>query len=409
MLTRRACLVGGAAAAALPSANAIADEPAFDPRSPLPHKDAFFPLASTYLNCASQHPLSRGATRAAHRYLEYRTFSGENDFSNAAVRKRILAMFAQLINAAPREICFVQSTTTGENLVIKALDIPRHGGRIVTDELHWFGSFPTYAELAKQGMEVVTLRTKDGTIDPDAFEAAVTRDTRLVAVSAVSTTNGFQHDLKRVCEITHAKGAPVYADIIHQVGSTPIDVRDTGVDFCASASYKWLMGEMGLGFLYVQGDRLEEISRPWFGHNQLARHALYSFPDATRGERLSEYEHFDSALGYFAMGTQANIVAAILDYSLRYLLAVGVERIQAYRQPMIDRLQEELPRLGYASITPRESRTAVVSFRHDDAEALAARLRAREITVTVRPHHVRISPSVFNDHGDVDRLISALA
>jgi selenocysteine lyase/cysteine desulfurase len=57
------------------------------------------------------------------------------------------------------------------------------------------------------------------------MEAAVNGKTKLVSVSLVSTTNGFQHDLKRVADIAHAHGAYVYADIIHGAGTVPIDLR----------------------------------------------------------------------------------------------------------------------------------------------------------------------------------------
>jgi len=413
MITRRACLLGGAAAAALPLSvtTRAAARLDFDPASPLPHKDAFFPFANVYLNCASQHPLSRGARAVIDDYLDFKTFSSDRSYPYGEVRERILANYAALIGADPDEICFVQSTTVGENLVLRALDIPDRPARVVTDELHFIGSLPTYSELAKQGMDVVTVRAKDdGGIDLADFEAAINDNTRLVAVSLVSTINGYEHDLKALCRIAHAKGALVYADVIHAVGSTPVDVRDSGVDFASAASYKWLMADMGLGLLYVRKDRLGQIRRPWFGHGQLRGWHHLGFPNPDRGEAISEYEHLDSALGWFAMGTQANGVAAQLDDSLRYLLATGVERIQAYRQPLIDRLQEELPRLGYASITPQPSRTALVSFRHDgNAEALAGRLHSAGITVSVSQHHFRVSPSVFNDMDDIEALIRALA
>jgi selenocysteine lyase/cysteine desulfurase len=412
MLTRRACLLGSAAIAAAPfslESNVAAAEE-FEPGSPLPHKGAFFPLDGTYLNCASQHPLSRGGRQAIDRYLDYKSFSTASDFSNLKVRENILQNFATLIGADVDEICFVQSTTVGENLILKALEIPARPGRVVTDELHFVGSLPTYSELAKLGMDVITVRaSEDGSIDLGRFEAAINDDTRLVSVSLVSTINGYEHDLKSLCEMAHAKGAYVYADIIHAVGSIPIDVRDSGVDFCAAASYKWLMAEMGLGFMYVRKDRLAEIKRPWFGHGQLAHREPLGFPNPLPSDVVTEYEHLDSALGYFAMGTQANIVAAQLGYSLDYLLKVGVQRIQDYRQPLLDRLQSALPPLGYASITPPGSRTALVSFRHKgDADALHDRMAANNITISIYPHHIRVSPSVFNDMDDIEHLISAL-
>ena len=82
--------------------------------------------------------------------------------------------FATLVGAPPEELCFTQSTTMGENLVMQALDLPRSGGRIVTDVLHFFGSFYTYGELARAGMDVVSLRMRpDGRIDMEDMEAAI--------------------------------------------------------------------------------------------------------------------------------------------------------------------------------------------------------------------------------------------
>lgn len=412
MLTRRECILGASAAALVPIAASSAQSApkSFDPSSPLPHKDAFSAFNGTYMNCASQHPLSVGGRDAINRYMDFKSFSGESDHSVFQTYQRNLENYAKLINADKEEICFVQSTTVGENLVLKALNIPEAGGRIVTDELHYVGSLPTYSEIAKQGMDVVTLRTADGTIDIDEIEKAITPDARLVTVSSVSMVNGFQHDLKRICEIAHAAGALVYADVVHEVGSMPFDVRESNVDFCSAASYKWLMGEQGLGFLYARKDLLAEIKRPWLGHYQLARRRGYGFPNPEPGETITEYEHHDGVLGYFAMGSQSNIVSALLDHSLPYLLEVGPDRIQAYRQPLIDRLQEEMPRIGYPSITPQNSATALASFRHNgNTDELHDKLDAANVTVSVAAHHLRISPSVFNDMGDIEQIVDALS
>jgi selenocysteine lyase/cysteine desulfurase len=355
MITRREWLVGSAAAAALPLTLQLANaRDSFDPSTALPHKGAFFPFEGTYLNSASQHPMSRAARRAADQYLDYKKFSAPGSYPFGEIRDRALSNYAKLINAEPDEICFVQSTTVGENLVLQALGIPGRPGRIVTDELHFIGSMPTYLELAKRGMDVVTLRaSEDGAISLDQYEQAISDDTVFVAVSLVSMLNGFQHDLKGLCEIAHANGALVFADTVQAAGAVPIDARDSGVDFTSAAGYKWLMGDMGLGFLSVRRDRLEQLERPWWGSGQLARREHRGFPNPGGDGPVSEYEYLNSALGYFAMGTQANMVAAALDASLEYLLEVGVERIQSYRQPLIEYLQDELPKLGYATITPR--------------------------------------------------------
>ena len=412
MITRRELLAGGAAAAVLPlSLEAVAADSSFDPKSALPHKDAFFPFEGTYLNSASQHPLSRAARRAVETYMDYKQFSEPTDFSPGDMRQRVVENYAKLINADPDEICFVQSTTVGENLLLHALGIPDVGGRIVTDELHFVGSFPTYTELGKRGMDVVTVQaSEDGVIDVEKYEKAVNAETKLVSVSLVSMLNGFQHDLKALCEIAHANGAMVYADTVQAAGAVPIDVRDSGVDFTSAAGYKWLMGDMGLGFMSVRKDRQAMLRRPWYGHNQLASRKHFGFPYPRSDGGITEYEYLDSALGYFAMGTQARAVAMQLDASLEYLLTVGVDNIQAYRQPLIDYLQDELPSMGYAPTTPRDAGSSIVSFRHKgDPEAMYKHLREQNITITVSEHYFRIALSVFNDMDDVERLVKALA
>ena len=382
----------------------------FDPSSPLPHKSAFYPIRGSYLNSASQHPMSVGARKSINEYLEYKTFSKETNYSMNEIKAQVIDSFASLINASPEEIYFVQSTTAGENLIIDALGIPEVGGRIVTDTLHFPGSFPTYAELSKQGMEVITLRHKNGRIDIDQFENSITTKTKLVAISSVSRFNGFEHDLRRICEIAHAKGALVYADIIQSVGCVPLDVRKTGVDFCSTASYKWLMGDMGLGFVFIRSDRLQRLKRPWYGYNQLTSFDNYVNPIQPAKQKIAEYSLGQSTRGYFAMGTEANAVAAALVDSLQYILQVGVKRIQSYRQPMMELLHQEIPRLGYKALTPVNSTTPIVSFACTDGlNTLRPALKEAGVTVAVYDNYFRVSPSVFNDINDIERLLEALA
>ncbi len=105
----------------------------------------------------------------------------------------------------------------------------------------------------------------------------------------------------------------------------------------------------------------------------------------------------------------ANGVAAALRVSLPYIRQLGVENIQAWRQPMLKKLQTEMPRLGYAAQTPPDSTSPIVTFSHKDAEQIKKRLLAARIAVTVTPYYMRIAPSIYNDLHDVDRLLEALA
>jgi selenocysteine lyase/cysteine desulfurase len=408
--TRRALVAAAAAAPAL--AKAASARAADAPGPALPAKSAFAKMPYAYLDSGSTHPMPLGARTALEEYLRYKTRDGttpgyDMDKKEAAVMDR----FARLVGATPSELCFIQSTTMGENLVLKALGYPQTGGRIVTDALHFFGSFYTYAELSKLGVDVVTLPiVRDGVIDMDAMAAAVNSKTKLVAVSAVSTTNGFQHDLKKVCDIAHAHGAFVYVDMVHAAGSTPIDLRAAGVDFAAASSYKWLMGDFGLGFLYVRKEIQDRFPRPWWGYHQVGgRFVTHVFPFDAPAPEVATYGYDAGATGRFGMGTTSWTGAVQLDYSLGYIEALTVPAIQAWRQPLLDAVQTELRHRGYEPMTPLGSRTPMVAFALKDARPKLRELMAKAgVQMTVSQNRFRVSVSVFNDMNDIDRLLAAL-
>ncbi|HEX5262532.1 MAG TPA: aminotransferase class V-fold PLP-dependent enzyme, partial [Phenylobacterium sp.] len=333
--TRRALVTAAAAAPALAS---VAKAAVTTPPS-LPAKAAFAKMPYVYLDSGSTHPMPLGARAALEEYLRYKTRDGttpgyDMDKKEEAVMRR----FAALVGATPSELCFIQSTTMGENLVLKALGYPQAGGRIVTDALHFFGSFYTYGELAKAGVDVVTLpMTREGKIDYGQMAAAVNDKTKLVAISAVSTANGFEHDLKKVCDIAHAHGAFVYVDMVHAAGSTPIDLRAAGVDFAAASSYKWLMGDFGLGFLYVRKEIQDRFPRPWWGYHQVGgRFVTHVYPYDDPAPETADYGYDPGATGRFGMGTTSWTGVVQLDYSLGFIEGLTVPAIQAHRQPLID-------------------------------------------------------------------------
>jgi selenocysteine lyase/cysteine desulfurase len=222
--------------------------------------------------------------------------------------------------------------------------------------------------------------------------------------------NGFQHDLKAVCDLAHAHGAYVYADIIQGVGAVPLDVRATGVDFAATATYKWLMGDFGLGFLFVREELLGSvIRRKHWSYESSPDTSIHLSPLDPQFPTPVTWTPGGDATRYFQLGTMANGAAAALRVSLPYIRQLGVENIQAWREPMLKKLQTEMPRLGFAAQTPPESTSPIVTFAHRDAEAINRKLHAARIAVTVTPYYLRIAPSIYNDLHDIDRLLEALA
>jgi len=370
----------------------------------------------TYLNAAYTHPIPKVSLEAVRRAAEGRASMPPPTSGQSGTPR---ALFAELINAKPAEIAYVSSTSAGENLVVQALELDRRfDGNVVTDGLHFEGAILHLLELKKRGLDVRVVKpTKDLRIEMADLEKAVDRRTRLVEVSSASMYNGFQHDLKAVCDLAHANGAYVYADIIHSAGAEPFDVRASGVDFAACSSFKWLMGDFGIGFLYVKEDLLDRIRRPVNGYYQAPNLILEPFypPNLPSGEYTPvAYNLQKTATGFFESGTLTGgpaINVALMTASLNYIKSLGVANIQAHRQPLIKQLQQEVPRLGFTAVTPPNSTGPIVTFAKQNIAQtdIARKLQAGKVNVRLSTHWMRLSPSVYNDLTDVDRFLNVVS
>lgn len=410
-ISRRTLLHGaGSLALASLGRRAWLTEPATGFSSPGP-VDFPIPEGTTYLNNASWHPMSTQAMAAIQEYLERRVHHiTEMPSGGQGVKDEVKARFAALINARSSEISFIQSTMMGENLVVSGLGLPESGGNVVTDALHFDGSMYLYGSLKAHGLDVRTVKPRNWRIELADMEKVIDKKTKLVALSLVSYYNGFQHDLKAVCDLAHAHGAHVYADIIQAAGAVPIDVRASGVDFAACSSFKWLMGDFGLGFLYVREELLDRvIRRTQYGYEQTDDVVAHLLPADPPSSEPYTWSVLQGAGAYFQVGTMSYAALAALRQSLQHIQEVGVANIQAHRQPLMDRLRREMPRLGFEALTPTGTTGPIMSFAMKDPARVAAKLSAAKVTVGDGLNRLRISPSVFNDQGDIDRLLEALA
>lgn len=255
--------------------------------------------------------------------------------------------FAALINATPAEIGLIPNTSSGENLVFEALDLKIGRDNVVTDGLHFEGSLVHLMERKKQGLDVRVAMPRDG--------------------------------------------------------------RAIGVDFAATSTYKWLMGDFGLGFLYVKASLLDRLRRPHWSYESAAEVDFHWSPTDPESPKPIAYTPGRDTGTFTRLGTIASGVAFALAESLPYIQSLGVAKIQAHRVPLLRRLQQEMPRLGFTPQTPAESTSPIVTFAHNDYDRLTSRLAAAKIDVRLARHWIRISPSVYNDMRDIDRLLDALS
>ena len=363
----------------------------------LPDKQSFSSMSVTYLNSASQHPISLASSRAVEMYLSKRRIEpGAPGGSNSSSEP--LVNFASIINADVDEVAYVQRTTAGEQAIVRGIGFPEVGGHIITDEAHFPGSRSIYDGLAIMGVAVTRVPMRNYRIELEDIKNALQPDTKLIAVSLIAMESGFEHDLKALCDIAHANGTLVYADIIQAVGSMPIDVKASGLDFAACSCYKWLMGDFGMGFVYASKAAQERLNRTEFG-------SLGAGEDMVR----DDFGYLKTASGKFALGTRSYTGVAITKESLKYILDKGVDNIHAHNQKLVNRLKDELPEIGIGLHTTKESKGPYVVAGYDGiGEKVRPALERAAITISVYENRVRIAPSVFNDMDEIEHLLGVL-
>jgi len=378
---------------------------------------------SLWISASDYHPLSINAQRMVDAYYKWRVGGPQGGGSrfSSEMQRETKEMFGKIIGASADEIAFIHNTTEGENIIVGGMDLARKKGNIVLDDLHYQASKFIYHMLERDSdIELRVVRShKDDRwrVDSADMAAAIDDDTLLVSVALVSNINGFLHDVKATSDAAHAHGAYVYADIIQGAGAIPIDVKALGIDFAAAGTYKWLQGDMGFGFLYVK-DELQGtvVKRTRYGTRQ--------FSNPNRAQADSKFDLRPGAVMYESSSTLPWVQGMIAHAALKSIDELGIKNIQAHNRRLVERLQREMPKIGYPAITPPKNTTPVVSFLTPNQDETRAKLdkafgyfvvalKRWEFTHPSGDAHViegiRIGPSVYNNDEDIDRLLNALA
>lgn len=363
-----------------------------------------------FLDAAYMHPMSIEAGAAIRGYLHCR--ESDRDAAErlmAESRSGALAAFARLMHCDTASLGWIPSTMVGENVVVNGLGISPGQGRVVTDACHFNGSLFMYDQMRQAGADVQVVMPRGSRIDLADFDAAITPGTTLVAVSLVSATTGFVHDLKALCDLAHSRGALVYADLIQAAGAMPLNLPESGVDFCASSTYKWLMGDFGIGFFYSRPESLERLKRTQCGYRQMAAYQTHFLPHDAPGAEPITSAMASSVAAHVEVGTLGNAAMVGLACSLDRLDKMDLASLQRHRQPMFERLAECLPPLGFSPMTTPDTPGPIVAYSCENAGRFRERLAQSQIRIGLYANRIRISPSFYNTMDDIDALISVLA
>ena len=362
-----------------------------------------------FLNAAGGTPLSTFAEAGLRQYEEFWRLGPGNGRGQAVATMltEVRAAFARLIGADPEEIAFVQCTKAGEQIVLDGLPGLRNGGNVVTNAFHFSGSLHNLIGLRDAGLDVRIVKDTERQVTLAAMEAAIDDRTALVDVTLVSNINGRVEPVRELSDRVHSHGGLLFADIIQAAGIVPIDVRAMGIDFAACSGYKWLYGPHGVGFFYVrkelQGAALPDHLFP--GHVRHNYPPWVAAPDTAFGDFT--YRPPTDARRY-QPGHVSYLGLAALSRGLEFLEEIGVEEARVHSVRLALRLTAGLDGSRYRSISPDPLVAPIATFEVDGAPELEDRLRAANMVIAVGGNTIRISPAIYNNEDDIDRLVEVL-
>jgi cysteine desulfurase/selenocysteine lyase len=367
-------------------------------------RSAEFPVARrwAYLDHAAVAPLPRRAGDMMRAWAEEQEANGVVHWPAwgeklEAVRERI----ASLLGAGSDEIAFVNSTTQGIGLVAEGFPW-RDGDSVVVPAEEYPSNIYPWMNLASRGVSVRLVPSREGRVWPEDLAEAMDGTTRVLAVSHVEFASGFRNDLDVLSELCRGRGVALFVDAIQGLGPFTIDVRRTPIDFLAADGHKWLLGPEGAGLLYVRGDWIERLRPLGVGWHSVV--GSYNSPEIDFRLKPSA-QRWEG--GSFNMpGIQA------LGASLGLLMEIGPEAVSRRILERAGAAREQARRAGWriaGSVRP-EDHSGIVAIEHDlvPSHEAAKSLRGRGIAVCARRGRLRISPHIYNNDDDLDRLREAL-
>ncbi len=371
-----------------------------------------FPITNTitYLDNAFIGPLPKPIYAEMTAWLHSRMCQETDIYAMFDKLGEVRNQFSKVISAKPENIGLLYTTSEGENIVSRSLDL-RPGDNIVSCDLSYPHVFVLGKELEKsKGVEFRVVEHENGCLPLEKFAEKIDHKTRLVMLPWVSNINGLRFDIKKIADLVHAKGGYLYVDAIQIVGTQQLDVIAEDIDFLCCGGYKWIMAGWGVAPFYVRKDLLDKIHPDRFGWR-----TAIAATSAEWGKRWT------ASAEKFEYGSPSFDQVYAMSAALKYLDSIGLDRIHAHSKAHIEFLRTHLEDMGFQIFTPPLNDSPTLTFWVNSAEQkVDALFKSAGVRIgfasgsrtsetygdNVDRCRVRISPAHYNTMADLEQALN---
>jgi cysteine desulfurase family protein len=225
-------------------------------------------------------------------------------------------LVARLINAPEtNRVIFTLNCTDALNLGLKGLLKP--GDHVITDSIGHNSLVRPLKKLEAHGVKVTRLSPSPdtGVISAGDIETAITRATKLVAVTHASNVNGIIQPVEEYGSVARKHKIAFMVDAAQTAGKFPINVETSNIDLLAFSGHKGLFGPPGTGVLYLSN-----------------RVNLDSVREGGTGSFSEQEEQPDILPDKYESGTLNSVGISGLGAGLKFIFDEGLEKIAAYEK-----------------------------------------------------------------------------
>ena len=373
-------------------------------------KDKFkLPETVTYLNGAYMSPLLKSVEKIGHEAVSKKCLPYEiiaEDFFSGVEKLR--KAFADFIDVPDyQNTAVIPSVSYGIATVANNIKL-RSGDEIVIAD----GQFPSnvyaWQSIAKEYNAKVNIIKppasfkKRGLIWNENILSAINNKTALVSLGPVHWADGTIFDLISIREKTKKHNALMIIDGAQSIGALPFSVKDIDPDAVVTVGYKWLLGAYGLGMAYYSDffNDGKPIENNWINR--------YNSEDFSQ---LVNYQpKYQPKAGRYNMGECSNFnLVPMLTKSIAQLSDWKPDNIQEYCDKLSKQGVEELRSLG--CFIEEDAFRAKHIFgvylpKHIKLDKLKSKFIENNIYVSFRGEAIRVSPNVYNNEEDFEKLVS---
>jgi selenocysteine lyase/cysteine desulfurase len=375
-------------------------------------RDLFdIPRDVCYLNAAAWSPLPIGAVELGREAAARKSRPWElpANFDETQFERARRAA-AGLINAEADDVALISSVGYGVSTAAKLFNVPPGSRVLVLDRDHSSPVLEWMVRAEAGGFEVDVVRAGADHDWTSAILEAIERKDKapvsLASISSVNWSDGGAIDLARVRAALRAAGGGLLVDATHGAGIMDMDVRRLDPDFIIFPTYKWLLGPYGRAFIYVakrhqDGVPLEQTS---YGRKCVSSVEERYFVDLAYVDNARRFD----------MGERDFFVSLdVATYGIELLQSWGRDRVRDRLAMLTGRIADGLADRGVRVDIPAQKLRAPhilsLGFLDGMPENFDARLAQHGVYAAPRLGRLRLSPHVYNDEQDCERVVEVLA